>query len=76
MNGEIKATEYNVTIKPSDFKPNMNYIGKSQFAGDPLFNGLIDEFRIYNRALSADEIKAAYNKPSFDSNVESSQKNN
>ena len=56
VNGEVKATA-NVTIKPSDFKPNKNYIGKSQFA-DPLFNGLIDEFRVYNRALSADEIKA------------------
>ena len=72
MNGEVKATA-NVTIKPSDFKPNKNYIGKSQFA-DPLFNGLIDEFRVYNRALSADEIKAVYNKSSFDSNLYQAQK--
>ena len=25
------------------------------------FNGLIDEVRIYNRALSADEVRALYN---------------
>ena len=28
--------------------------------GDPLFDGLIDEVRIYNRALTADEIKRLY----------------
>lgn len=60
VNGELKATNTNVTIKPSDFKPGANYIGKSQF-NDPLFNGMIDEFRIYNSALSAEEIKAVYN---------------
>lgn len=60
VNGELKATNTNVTIKPSDFKPGVNYIGKSQF-NDPLFNGMIDEFRIYNSALSAEEIQAVYN---------------
>src|SRR3990167_10315195 len=29
--------------------------------GDPIFDGLIDEVRIYNRALSADEIRRLYN---------------
>lgn len=60
VNGELKATNNNVTIKPSDFKPGVNYIGKSQF-NDPLFNGLIDEFRLYNYAMSAAEIQAVYN---------------
>jgi hypothetical protein len=43
-------------------------LGKSQF-DDPLFNGAIDEFKIYSRALSAQEInsqqstlKTAFNK--------------
>ncbi|WP_339310977.1 LamG-like jellyroll fold domain-containing protein [Paenibacillus sp. FSL M7-0896] len=58
LNGEAKASA-SVTIKPGDFKPILNYIGKSQFT-DPLFNGSIDEFRIYNRALGADEILAMY----------------
>ena len=30
VNGEAKASA-NITIKPSDFKPSKNYIGKSQF---------------------------------------------
>jgi len=40
------------------------YIGKSTRTGAPyyedLFNGLIDDVRIYNRALSADEVAHAY----------------
>ena len=58
VNGDLKATKSGFTIKPSDFKPSKNYIGKSQFS-DPLFNGKIDEFHIYNYALSAEEIQAA-----------------
>ena len=27
------------------------------FVADPLFNGLIDDFRIYNYSLTADEVK-------------------
>jgi len=37
---------------------SQNWIGRSQFAADPYFNGLIDEFRIYRGALSAAEIAA------------------
>ncbi|MGM0883783.1 MAG: LamG-like jellyroll fold domain-containing protein [Bacillota bacterium] len=57
VNGEEKASANGITIKPSDFKPSKNYIGKSQF-NDPLFNGMVDEFRVYNYVLSAEEIKA------------------
>lgn len=39
----------------SDFLPTQNYIGKSQYS-DPLFNGCIDDFRIYNHALDGSEI--------------------
>ena len=73
VNGEAKASA-NMTIKPSDFKPSKNYIGKSQFSADPLFNGLIDEFRVYNRALSADEINAVYKASNMDSNLAQAKK--
>jgi hypothetical protein len=36
------------------------YIGKSQFSADPLLDAEIDEFRVYNRALAADEIRATF----------------
>ena len=32
------------------------YIGKSNWASDALFNGIIDDFRIYNRVLSATDV--------------------
>lgn len=35
-----------------------NYIGRSQGAVDPYFAGAIDDFRIYDRALSSHEIRA------------------
>ena len=36
------------------------YIGKSQFGVDPYLDAQIDEFRVYDRALSASEVKALY----------------
>jgi hypothetical protein len=33
-----------------------NWIGRSQYASDPYFNGKIDDFRIYQGALSAAEL--------------------
>ncbi|MEO7098790.1 MAG: LamG-like jellyroll fold domain-containing protein, partial [Luteolibacter sp.] len=55
INGTAVATNTGLTLNPDDLKPALNYIGKSQFA-DPLFNGKIDDFRIYNYALGAVEI--------------------
>ncbi len=60
VNGEQKASAGGFTIKPSDFKPSKNYIGKSQWP-DPLYNGMVDEFRVYNHVLSAEEIQAVIN---------------
>ncbi|AQP43624.1 LamG-like jellyroll fold domain-containing protein [Tessaracoccus flavus] len=32
------------------------YIGRSMYAADPYFTGLVDDFRVYDRALSAPEV--------------------
>jgi hypothetical protein len=67
VNGLLAATNDNITIHPSDFNPANNYIGKSQYP-DPLFNGLVDEFLIYNYALSSAQIAglvAHSNPPGF-----------
>jgi hypothetical protein len=67
VNGVLAATSDNITIHPSDFNPANNYIGKSQYP-DPLFNGIIDEFLIYNYALSSAQIAgmvANRNSPGF-----------
>jgi hypothetical protein len=58
VNGSAVASNPAVTINPSDFKPGANFIGKSQWAGDALFNGRIDEFRVYNHALAAGAVAA------------------
>ena len=55
VNGALAASNNAITIHPGDFKPAANYIGKSQYA-DPLFNGKIDGFRIYNHALAEAEV--------------------
>ncbi len=46
------------TILPKDMgNTTQNWLGKSQYAADAYFTGSLDEFRIYNRALSAAEIR-------------------
>lgn len=59
VNGDEKDTNSGVTIDPTDFNPSVNYIGKSQWP-DPLFNGRIDGFRIYNYAMTPEEIMDEY----------------
>ncbi|MBN2063856.1 MAG: hypothetical protein JW745_03560 [Sedimentisphaerales bacterium] len=56
VNGKPAANNTSFTIDTRDFDPDRNYIGKSQFSADPLFNGRIDEFRIYNYAISGADI--------------------
>lgn len=58
VNGNLVATNNAVTIRPGDFDPTINYIGKSQFAADPLFKGRLDEVQITDSALSQAQIVA------------------
>ena len=51
-----------ITLDPSAVAPSLNYIGKSQYA-DPYFNGMVDDFRIYNRGLNAAEVSALASPP-------------
>jgi len=52
----------NCTINPNSLgSTTNNYIGKSQTTSHPHLNGLVDGFRIYNRALSGTEISTLYN---------------
>ena len=37
-----------------------NYIGESNWVADALYEGMMDEMRIYNYALSADDVAALY----------------
>ncbi len=54
------ARNSSMTLKPSSLGfTTHNYIGKSQYA-DPYLNGQVDDFRIYSRALSPEEISDLY----------------
>ena len=37
-----------IVIHPSDLQPILNYVGRGQDPVTPLFNGKIDDLRIYN----------------------------
>lgn len=55
-NGTEIGRNGNMSLNPSSLgSTNLNYLAKSQYS-DPYFNGCIDDFRIYDTALSADEI--------------------
>lgn len=46
-----------LTVRPSSLgSTTQNWIGRSQYAGDPYLAAAVDDFRIYSRALSASEI--------------------
>ena len=45
---------------PNILSRTSNFLGKSNWANDPYFNGGIDEFRMYNRVLTASEVKLLY----------------
>lgn len=59
VDGQPAGTNASITLRPADLgsTPN-NYIGRSQFFADPYLDGDIDEFRVYDRALSPQEIQA------------------
>lgn len=57
INGAKNASTADITLRPSDVAPAMNYLGRSQFDADPAFKGLMSDVRLYNYALSADEVK-------------------
>jgi hypothetical protein len=60
IDGAVAGNEIGLTIRPADIgdTPN-NWIGASGLR-DPYFSGLVDDFRIYDRALTEAEIAALY----------------
>lgn len=56
LNGDPVA-QGPLTLHPGLFRPATNYLGKSQTANDPLFNGSFRDFAIFNRPLSNEELQ-------------------
>jgi hypothetical protein len=60
VDGVEVARNSTMTLSPSSLgNTTQNYIGRSQFS-DPYLNGALDDFRIYNRALSSSEVNALF----------------
>ncbi len=57
VDGVEVARNENVTIKPKDLgNTTLNYIGRSVFSADPYYDGKLDDFYIFNRALGPAEV--------------------
>lgn len=56
LDGQVVATG-NTTVLPKDLgQTTNNWIGRSQYSADAYFNGAVDDFRIYDFAMTAAEI--------------------
>jgi uncharacterized protein YjdB len=56
LNGVLVAANNNLSVPVSGVKDLVNFIGRSLFDADPLLNGAVDEFRIYDGVLAPDVI--------------------
>ncbi|MGK3941872.1 family 43 glycosylhydrolase [Streptomyces caeruleatus] len=56
----VEAARTTTTVKPSELydanKDYSGYIGRSLYSADPYFAGEVDDFRVYDRALTAAEV--------------------
>jgi hypothetical protein len=63
VNGEPVATNPSMTLTPSSLGTTTNnWIGRSQYA-DPALNATVDEFQIYDHALTQSELQSLMNSP-------------
>jgi alpha-L-arabinofuranosidase B-like protein/concanavalin A-like lectin/glucanase superfamily protein/lamin tail-like protein len=59
VNGQPVGTNTSMTLTPAALgATTQNWIGRSQFAADPFLGATVDDFQIYDRALSAAEVAA------------------
>jgi hypothetical protein len=57
LDAAVVAQNTEATLSPVDLGvTTSNWLGRSQYAVDAFYSGLIDDFRIYNRALTQAEI--------------------
>ena len=58
---ETLSVSPSMTLRPSSLGNTINHwIGRSAYTTDPYFAGLLDDFRVYARALNASEITTLY----------------
>jgi hypothetical protein len=57
LDGTLVGSRSTNTLPSALGNTTRNWIGRSQYDADPYFNGSVDDFRIYNRALSGPEVR-------------------
>jgi hypothetical protein len=60
LNGVLASRTSPVSFSPQDLNDTNSFIGKSMFNADPTFTGSVDEFRIYQGALTASQVAADF----------------
>ena len=70
VDGQKQAESTDITVRTADFKPVFNYIGRSQFADDPLLKADIDDVRFYNYSLSSADVENLYQGKEVDTKIE------
>ncbi|BCU76587.1 hypothetical protein llg_13020 [Luteolibacter sp. LG18] len=58
VNGALVATNTGMTINPVDLGTTTNFLGKSQFTGDPYFGGVLDDVQFLPYALADTKVAA------------------
>ncbi|MBD3139860.1 LamG-like jellyroll fold domain-containing protein [Microbispora bryophytorum] len=59
VNDKVAGTNANLTLHPSSLgNTTQNWIGRSQYSGDPYLAAAVDDFNVYSRALTASEVSA------------------
>jgi hypothetical protein len=56
----VGTNEYDDDLDVNRMTDARVWLGRSQFSADPIFDGMFDELRIYNSALTADEVARNY----------------
>ena len=59
INGRAVAVNASVNLLPSDVSGTADYLGRSQFAADPYFNGQMDSVQVSSQTLPVEQITAS-----------------
>jgi uncharacterized protein len=64
INGQEVDRNTGMTLNPADLgNTTNNYIGRSQWEHDPYLNASVDDFYVYDRALTSSEVSSLANNP-------------
>ncbi len=57
IDGEKVAHSSDLNVTPADLLPSLNYIGRGQKASDAMLKAYVDDVRMFNCALTAEQVK-------------------